>query len=947
MYRKMAVTFVIVCVSGLFGVSCLQAQVSARFEFSDATIVEIKGLGSELTFSDLPAAVQATARSEIRGLTKINTRDIEVSQYSEGGHTIYQVELTASNIKYELQIVEDGALHKKEMQWEFEEGKSGSVPQGWSIAETNGKGRPAEWQIIKDENVPSGDQAVAITANKNSGKTFNLLFAEEVSRKDITVQVKLKPISGKEDQGGGIVWRVQDPDNYYIARWNPLEENVRVYVVKDGKREQLASAEIKADTNRWQEMDIEAEDEEIQVQFNEEDIIEIEDTTLPGAGMVGLWTKADASTAFDDFGIEIEIDDDLDWAYPAQDFPVADIDLSSARILIMNPDSRILTNAGDMLRDEIEQRTRIGLEVVTSGLRQGAEKIVIGVGDQVTKKYPLPAGLEMPDKADGFALWIDKNTPGATTICLAGVDERGALFAAGRLLRSLKMSRDKVGIDDGVKIATAPKCSPRGHQLGYRPKTNSYDGWTVEMWEQYYRDMIAFGMNAVELIPPKSDDAPDSPHFPKPKLEMMVEMSRLAASYGLDVWIWYPTRDGDYSKPANVKKGLERAKRVFSSLPRVDAVFVPGGDPGSTPPEILMPFLEKLKVVLNRHHPRAQMWVSPQEFDEKGDDYEGQWMKTFLDTLQNDRPDWLDGVVFGPGFITTTLPMLREAVPDRYPIRRYPDITHTMKCQYKLAGWDEAYRNTLGRETINPRPRGYAKIFRDLQRYSIGFISYSEGCNDDFNKVLWSCLGWDPDMKVEDIAKEYSRYFISGRFEDTFARGLFALEENWQGPLIDNVGVYETLKLFQQMEKRALPGELLNWRFQQGLYRAYYDAYIKARLDFETSLEMQAKEVLKKADRIGSSKALDEAEAILDKAEDAMVMPHWKVRVFELAGMLFQSVRMQLSVEKYQGIAVRRGANLDDIDSSLREEENLKDDIDRIRKLKSEQKRLEAIADVL
>jgi hypothetical protein len=195
-------------------------------------------------------------------------------------------------------------------------------------------------------------------------------------------------------------------------------------------------------------------------------------------------------------------------------------------------------------------------------------------------------------------------------------------------------------------------------------------------------------------------------------------------------------------------------------------------------------------------------------------------------------------------------------------------------------------------------------------------------------------------MKVEDITKEYSRYLVSGRFEEKFARGLLALEENWQGPLLQNEGVYSTLRLFQQMEKRALPGELLNWRFQQGLYRAYYDAYIKARLDFEISLEMQAKEVLKKADRIGSSKAFDEAE-------DVKVMPQWKVRVFELAGMLFQSIRMQLSVEKYQGIAVRRGANLDDIDSSLREEDNLKDDIDRIRKLKSEQKRLRAIAELL
>jgi hypothetical protein len=702
------------------------AAEAARFKMSNATIVEIEGMESELTVSDLPEAVLATARREIGGLTKINAKDIEISAYSEGGHTIYQVELTASNIKYELQIVDDGNLHKKEMQWEFNDRKSGSVPQGWSIAETNGKGRPADWQIAKDDKAPSGSQVVAMTANKNSGQTYNLLLAQEVNYKNIKAEVMLKPISGKEDQGGGIIWRVQDPDNYYIARWDPLEENLRVYVVRDGRRKQLASAEIKADMKEWQEMDVEVEEEEIQVQFNEEDIIKIEDTTLPGAGMVGLWTKADASTAFDDFGIEIEIDDDLDWTYPAQDFPVGNIDLSSARIVIMDPHSRILTNAADMLRDEIEKRTRIGLEIVTSPPPHGAEKIVIGVGEQVTKKYPLPQGLELPQKADGFALWMDSSKQ-AVTICLAGVDERGALFATGKLLRLLKMSRDKVGIDEGIKIATAPKYSPRGHQLGYRPKTNSYDGWTAEIWEQYYRDMIAFGMNAVELIPPKSDDAPDSPHFPKPKLEMMVAMSRLADNYGLDVWIWYPTRDGSYSKAANVKKGLERAKKVFSSLPRVDAVFVPGGDPGSTAPEILMPFLKKLKVVLNRYHPKAQMWVSPQEFDENGEDYMGQWMTTFLDTLQNDKPKWLDGVVFGPGFITTTLPMLRKAVPERYAIRRYPDITHTMKCQYELAGWDEAYRNTLGRETINPRPRGYAKIFRDLQQYSIGFISYSEG----------------------------------------------------------------------------------------------------------------------------------------------------------------------------------------------------------------------------
>ncbi|MHC4756763.1 MAG: hypothetical protein ACYTBP_16675, partial [Planctomycetota bacterium] len=220
--------------------------------------------------------------------------------------------------------------------------------------------------------------------------------------------------------------------------------------------------------------------------------------------------------------------------------------------------------------------------------------------------------------------------------------------------------------------------------------------------------------------------------------------------------------------------------------------------------------------------------------------------------------------------------------------------------------WDTACHLTVGREPINPRPRAYAKIFRDLQQYSFGFITYSEGCNDDFNKVLWSCLGWDPDMDVKEIAIEYSKFFISERYKEKFAEGLFGLERNWDGPVKDNDGIYETLKLFQEMEKNATPQEKLNWRFQQGLYRAYYDAYVKARLQYETKLEAQAVDVLKKAKEIGAIKAIDQAEAILDKAVTQKVRPEWRARTFELAEALYQSIRMQLSVKKYKAIRTRK-----------------------------------------
>jgi len=634
-------------------------------------------------------------------------------------------------------------------------------------------------------------------------------------------------------------------------------------------------------------------------------------------------------------------DDDDEWSYPADEFPVGDIGLSAAKIVVLSPGCKVQANASDMLHDEIDNRTRLGLDVVTSMPAKGVPAVVLGVGKQVTKKFPLPAGLKLPGKADGYAIWIDKKKRNAPTVCLAGFDKRGALFAAGRLLRILKMSRDKVGIDNGVKIATAPKYSLRGHQLGYRPKTNSYDGWTIEIWEQYYRDMIAFGMNAIEIIPPRSDDDDDSPHFPKSQMDMMVLMSQLAADYGLDVWMWYPAIDDDYTDPDTVRFALEERKEVFSKLPHIDVLFVPGGDPGDTPPRILFPFMEKQKKLLNRYHPEAQIWVSPQGFD--WDDDGVGWLQTFYDILRNEQPEWLDGIVFGPQ-VEPTLPELRKKVPQRYPIRRYPDITHCRSSQYEIEDWDDTYRSTLGREPINPRPRAYAKIFRDLQQYSFGFITYSEGCNDDFNKVLWSCLGWDPDMKVEDIAKEYSRYFISPRWEDKYAQALLNLEQNMYGRTLTNQYVYETLRIFQEIENSALPQDLLNWRFQQGLYRAYYDAYIKARLERETELKTQARDVLKKAEQIGSLKALTEAEAILDKAKPQRVKPQWRARVFELAEALFQSIRMQLDTDRYMGIRTNRGANLDNIDKPLADLDDLTERLQDIHRIQSEKERLAAIA---
>src|SRR5690625_6114244 len=130
------------------------------------------------------------------------------------------------------------------------------------------------------------------------------------------------------------------------------------------------------------------------------------------------------------------------------------------------------------------------------------------------------------------------------------------------------------------------------------------------MWEQYIRDLVVFGANAVELVPPNTDDASTGPMLTLPAEEMLGEMIYLLKKYDLEAWIWCPLMHGDYSRQDDVKQSLEENRRIFSKLPKLDAVFVPGGDPGDAPPAVLFNYLEKKAEVLWRFHPEAELWVS-------------------------------------------------------------------------------------------------------------------------------------------------------------------------------------------------------------------------------------------------------------------------------------------------------------------------------------------------
>ncbi len=183
----------------------------------------------------------------------------------------------------------------------FDKDEVGVVPEYFKLGETAGRGTPAVWKVVADEGAPSKPGAFGTVETKNRGRTYNVALVSGSSLKDVEISLWVRSVQGKEDQGGGPIWRAMDADNYYIARWNPLEDNFRIYYVKDAERVQIASVKIRLDPSKWYELKIVMKEAHIEGWLDGEKQLEVDDETFGEAGMVGLWTKADAATLFDDF----------------------------------------------------------------------------------------------------------------------------------------------------------------------------------------------------------------------------------------------------------------------------------------------------------------------------------------------------------------------------------------------------------------------------------------------------------------------------------------------------------------------------------------------------------------------------------------------------------------------------------------------------------------------
>ncbi|MCB0684872.1 MAG: hypothetical protein KDC53_00050 [Saprospiraceae bacterium] len=597
------------------------------------------------------------------------------------------------------------------------------------------------------------------------------------------------------------------------------------------------------------------------------------------------------------------------------------IDFSGSCIYLPIQSSERMHTYATVLQEEIEKRS--GLQWTITNKFE-CKKII------ALDHSPLP-----DLNKEGFSIRISNNQD---SVIIHGFDERGVLYGIGYFLRKITAINGTIEVPEDLKIITNPAYEIRGHQLGYRPKTNAYDAWDRQQFDQYIRELAFFGANSIEIMPPRTDDDFTSVHMRKPAAEMIVDQSKICDAYDLDVWMWYPNMGSDFSHPDSLKKELDERHRVFSSLPRLDHLFVPGGDPGELDPSLLFGWLDKVSVVLHQYHPNAKIWISPQVFRPTA-----AWFEVFYREI-NKKPDWLGGVVFGP-WVEVPLEVLRGKINKDIPIRRYPDITHSLSAQYPFSKWDLSFAITLGRECINPRPVDEKQIHNVLARYANGSISYSEGTNDDLNKFVWSAQDWNPSTPVIETLRDYSRLFIDPLHYEAFAQGFLSIEKNTRGPLASNTEIESCLKQWQALEKVTTPEVKEKFRFQMGLIRAYFDAYQYYRYYSEKERENRVKNLLSAASETTVTDDLQRAISELKKPINHPAS-YLKERCFNLADDLFESIGAQLTVEKHHAMK-GRGNFIDQIDLPLTDAPFYLDQLGYIEELTSSNAKINALEKLL
>lgn len=495
--------------------------------------------------------------------------------------------------------------------------------------------------------------------------------------------------------------------------------------------------------------------------------------------------------------------------------------------------------------------------------------------------------LDNNPESESFKIEISKED-----ITISAHRLRGFIYGYSLFLRKSVLKGNGFILTENISGKYSPDKKIRGHQLGYRDTNNTCDAWGIEQFRRYLLDLMMFGTNTFEGI---CDGEKQNCLMKLSARDMLLAVAEICDEIDLDVSVWHPT----YSKESDAEV-KEKIFDYYGKIKRLDALFIPGGDPGDMMPKDFFKRCELIKSTLAEIHPETKLWVSAQAPHEYPD-----WGEKFTEEISRE-PDFIEGIIYGPNH-AMPLEDLRKAVPSKYPLRFYPDVTHCVRCEYPVHfdkdDWHYAFASTFGRESVNPRPVEYRHIYRITEDFVEGSVTYSDGIHDDLNKVIWSALDFDTNCNIHQIAKDYARAFIPEVNADNFADCIFMLEKSWEG-VPDENPVIEAV--YNKLVSISTPENEKNYRFLMHLFAAECNMLVKSRFVFENDLIKQAKEEI----LFGN----------IQKAKEILQTPYSKEylelrKKIDIHGAaLFELIGMQLDVENYYGKSWERGCTLETID---------------------------------
>lgn len=329
---------------------------------------------------------------------------------------------------------------------------------------------------------------------------------------------------------------------------------------------------------------------------------------------------------------------------------------------------------------------------------------------------------------------------------------------------------------------------------------------------------------------------------------------------------------------------------TLRDMPKVNSIFLPGGDGGN----LVWSVIEDVTAALRIAHPEAGTWVSPQMLDA------AQLQQFWLNVSRAVAAGRLSGgVVYGPHVRIPLRNFVAKALELGVPVRQYPDITHTFGDSFPVPHLHAAWPLTHERQSTSPMPVWAANIVKlrgNGSTPTIGVVAYSEGLDDDLNKVVWAAIAEDPRLTAENVTRQYARYHFGAALSDVWTQALMSLERNFHGvPGSSNPDIPHSLALLRQATGGGNPNAS-DWRAQMYLKKGYFDAYVSARYTFEVEeCEAAAWAALAASPQTGSKIAISRATAELTKNNTNATIAGFRAEAVKLAAALGVSAPASIS----------------------------------------------------